>query len=283
MTAAATLRGPCGIGLRAKHYREIFETGIPGVECVEAISENFLGRGGRPLAVLERLRRELPVFLHGVSLSVGGVDELDPTYLRALRTLCHRVEPALVSDHLCFGGWGGHRAHDLWPLPYSEEAISHVIQRVARVQELLGRRLLLENVSSYVGYTASTMPEWEFLAEVARRADCLLLLDLNNIYVSAHNHGFSADDYLDGVPVDRVAQCHLAGHLDKGDYLLDNHGAAVPDAVWALYRKAVRRLGAVPVIIEWDENVPALEQLVSEATKARGVQAEMSIPAGVPA
>ena len=266
-----------GIGLRAKHYGDILERGIPGVGCIEAIAENFMGRGGRPAAVLERLRHELPVFLHGVSLSIGGVDALDPAYLAALCELSQRIEPALVSDHLCFGSSSGHRAHDLWPLPYTEEAIGHVAQRVARVQDQLGRRLLLENVSSYVTYTESTMPEWQFLAEVARRADCLLLLDINNVHVSAHNHGFEARAYLDGIPSDRVAQIHLAGHIDKGTYLLDNHGCAVPEVVWELYRHATRRFGEVPAIIEWDEDIPALEELVGQAARARRIYGDSSL------
>jgi uncharacterized protein (UPF0276 family) len=267
--------GGVGIGLRVRHYDALLAS-PPRVDFAEAISENFMGRGGRPRAVLERVRRDVPIVLHGVSLSVGGVAALDQDYLDALCELCAEIEPAWVSDHLCFGGFGGHYANDLWPLPYTEEAIEHVSQRVREVQDRLGRELVLENVSSYVEYTASTMPEWEFVSAVAERSDSGLLVDLNNVYVSAKNHGFDPEQYLTGLPKKRVRQFHLAGHFETGSYLLDNHGSAVPDAVWRLYRMALALFGPAPAIVEWDENLPTLERLVEEADKARWIASELA-------
>lgn len=263
-----------GIGLRTKHYARYLEEG-PRTDWVEAISENYLAPGGRPLAVLEKVRRDVPVVLHGVSLSIGSVDPLDEKYLRELRDLARRFDPAYVSDHLCWGSHGGKYAHDLLPLPYTEEALAHVVARVARVQEVLGRQILLENVSSYVGYRDSTMPEWEFLAQLAERADCGILLDVNNIYVSARNHAFDPQRYLDGIPVARVGQFHLAGHSDKGTHLLDTHDAAVPDAVWQLYRAALRRFGRVPALVEWDDHIPDLDVVVEESRKAQAIEREV--------
>jgi uncharacterized protein (UPF0276 family) len=212
------------------------------------------------------------VALHGVSLSIGGTDALNAAHLRELRALAARIEPAYVSDHLCWGTHGGRYAHELLPLPYTEEALVHVVARVAQVQEALGRQILLENVSSYVAFRESTMPEWEFLAQVAERADCGILLDVNNVYVSARNHGFDAGAYLEGIPPARVGQFHLAGHSDRGAYLLDTHDAQVPDAVWELYRAAVRRFGKVPSLVEWDDNIPELPELLAESAKARALE-----------
>jgi uncharacterized protein len=260
-----------GFGLRAEHYADILERGVRAELC-EAVTENYLWRGGRPLAVLERVRADVPISFHGVSLSLGSVDALSDDYLAELEGLCRRFEPAFVSDHVCFGSVGGHRAYDLWPVPYTEEALGHMAARVELVQARLGRRLCLENVSSYVEFRESTLREWEFLSELSKRADCLLLLDLNNVYVSAHNHGFSADAYLDGLPRDRVAQVHLAGHSDEGSHLLDNHGCAVQAEVWELYVGACRRFGPIPTIVEWDENLPSLERLESECAAAREVE-----------
>lgn len=262
-----------GIGLRTTHYPDALG-GALRCEVVEAISENFLGRGGRAAAVLERVRRDARVLLHGVGLSVGGVDPLRSDYLAELRALASRVEAALVTDHLCFGGWGGHHAHDLWPLPYTEEAIGHVADRVRAVQDALGRRIALENVSSYATYRASDMPEWEFVGEVARRADCLLLLDLNNVYVNAVNHVFDPYAYLAGLPADRVAQYHVAGHRREAGYLLDDHGSRVSDPVLDLYAHAVRRFGDVACIVEWDSNVPSLVDLLAESKRVRTHAAE---------
>jgi len=262
-----------GIGLRPKHYGR-FLAEAPSVDWVEAISENFLAPGGRPYAVLEKVRREVPVVLHGVSLGIGSVDPLDERLLRGLRALADRVEPAYVSDHLCWGRHGGRYAHNLLPLPYTEEALAHVVSRVGRVQDALGRQILLENVSSYVAYADSTMPEWEFLARVAEEADCGILLDVNNVYVSARNHEFDPDAYLAGIPAGRVGQFHLAGHSDHGTHLLDTHDAPVTGAVWELYRSAVRRFGSVPALVEWDDHVPELEVVVEESRRARAIEKE---------
>ncbi len=265
------LRGH-GIGLRARHYGQLLDR-APPADFVEAISENFFAKGGRPLAVLEKVRRDVPVALHGVSLSIGSTDPLSEDYLRALCTLVNRIDPAVVSDHFCWGSHGGRYAHDLWPLPYTEDTIIHVAARVATVQDRLRRRILLENVSSYVGFQASTMPEWEFVTAVAQRAGCGVLLDINNIYVSAKNQGFEPRDYLNGIPRDVVGQFHLAGHTDKGNYLLDSHIGPVPESVWNLYAAAVQRFGPVPALVEWDEEVPALEVLAAEAQRAADVEA----------
>ncbi len=260
-----------GIGLRSKHYgRWLSEK--PAVDWVEVISENHLAPGGRPNAVLEKVRGELPVVLHGVSLAIGSVDPLDQRLLRGLRDLVRRIEPAYVSDHLCWGRHAGRYAHDLLPLPHTEEALRLVIDRVRTVQDVLGRQILLENVSSYVQFRDSTMTEWEFVSRIAEGADCGILLDINNIYVSARNHGFQPLDYIAGVPAERVAQFHLAGHSDKGTYLLDMHDAPVPDPVWDLYRAAVRRFGRVPALVEWDDHVPALEELVAESRRAQEIE-----------
>ena len=262
-----------GIGLRSKHYGRWLDE-QPAADWVEAISENHLAPGGRPNAVLEKVRRDRPVVLHGVSLAVGSVEPLDLGHLTALRALCRRIEPAYVSDHLCWGRHQGRYAHDLLPLPYTEEALALVIARVVQVQEALQRQVLLENVSSYVGYRDSSMTEWEFLRRVAEGADCGILLDVNNIVVSARNHGFNALDYLAGIPADRVAQFHLAGHSDKGRYLLDTHDAEVPDPVWDLYRAAVERFGRVPALVEWDDHLPPLEDVLAQSERARRIEAE---------
>jgi len=263
-----------GIGLRPRHFGRLL-TERPPVDWMEAVSENYLAPGGRPAAALEKVRRDVAVALHGVSLSIGSTDPLDRPYLATLRSLVDRIQPAIVSDHLCWGRHGGRYVHDLWPLPLTEEALIHVVERVVCVQEVLGRQILLENVSSYVAFRESTVSEWEFLGEVARRADCGILLDVNNIYVSARNHGFSAADYIAGVPADRVGQFHLAGHSDKGAYLFDSHDARVPEAVWDLYRMAVARFGPVPSLVEWDDHIPELEVLVGESRRAGSIEAEV--------
>ena len=263
-----------GVGLRPRHFgRWLSER--PRVDWIEATSENYLGFGGRPYAVLEKVRADLPVVLHGVSLSIGATEPLDDRYLASLQRLVERIEPRLVTDHLCWGRHGGRYVHDLWPLPYTEEALAHVVERIARVQERLGRQIALENVSSYVAYRDSTMAEWEFLAAVAERADCGILLDVNNVHVSAHNHGFDPHAYLAHLPADRVVQIHLAGHEDKGTYLLDSHDAAVPEPVWNLYREAVARFGRVPTLVEWDDRIPELEVLVGESREAAAIETEV--------
>ncbi len=262
-----------GIGLRTKHFRRFLDERAP-VDWVEAISENFMTEGGPPLAVLEKVRREVPVALHGVSLSIGSVDPLSARYLDDLARLVHRIEPAMVTDHLCWGTHRGQYVHDLLPLPYTEESLEHVARRIVQVQERLGRQILLENPSSYVAFKDSTMTEWEFLTALAKRADCGILLDVNNVFVSARNFGFDPLDYLDGIPADRVGQFHLAGHTDKGRYLLDTHDEPVPDAVWGLYRQALRRFGRVAALVEWDDRIPPLEEVVAQSRRAAAIEAE---------
>lgn len=264
-----------GVGLRNRHYAAFLEE-QPRVDFVEAIAENFMGLGGRPRAVLEKTRRDRPVVLHGVSLGIGSVEPLDSAYLTQWKALIDEVQPGLVSDHLCWGRAHGHYSHDLWPVPYTEECLAHVVERVSRVQDVLGRRILLENVSSYLEFRASELTEWDFVAEVAKRADCGLLLDVNNVYVSSRNHGFDPKTYLDAIPVDRVGQFHLAGHQDRGHLVIDTHEGHVSDAVWDLYRHAVRRFGDVSCLIEWDEGVPELPVLLAESQKARSVAAEVT-------
>ncbi|HTY55702.1 MAG TPA: DUF692 domain-containing protein [Candidatus Binataceae bacterium] len=270
-----------GVGLRRPHYSHILETN-PKMDWFEVISENFMVDGGRPLEVLEGVRNNYPIVLHGVSLSIGSSDPLDRDYLRKLAALARRFEPAWVSDHLCWTGVGGRNVHDLLPMPYTDEAVHHVSSRVRQVQETLGRHILLENVSSYLTFQHSTLSEWEFLTAVAEESDCGILLDVNNIYVSAFNHGFSAEQYLEGVPVERVVQFHLAGHSDRGSYLLDTHDHPVSDPVWALYEKAVRRFGPVATLIEWDDNIPDFATLMAAANQARTRASTCTPPLGAP-
>ena len=272
-----------GVGLRRDHFERVLEAPTK-IDWFEVISENFMVEGGRPLDVVTRVRAQYPLVMHGVSLSIGSIDPLDEAYLDELKQLARRLEPAWVSDHLCFTSVGGHQAHDLLPLPYTEETLAHVVARVHRVQERLGRTIALENVSSYVAYRQSTMPEWEFLSEVAKRSGCGILLDVNNIYVSARNHGFDPRAYLAGVPPDKVWQFHLAGHSDKGLYLLDTHDHPVADPVWDLYAEAVRRFGSVSTLIEWDDHIPTFERLEEESERARSIgQAALTAAQALPA
>jgi uncharacterized protein len=261
-----------GLGLRTEHYRDFIDS-KPRVDWLEVIAENYMVPGGKPLAMLDAIRRDHPMVMHGVSLSIGSTDALDTEYLRALKALAQRIEPAWVSDHLCWTGVDHHNLHDLLPLPYTEAALRHLVARVQQVQDVLGRRLLLENVSSYVSFAADEMSEWEFIAQLAQRADCELLLDVNNVYVSSRNHGFDARVFIDAMPRERVRQIHLAGHEDHGTHLVDTHDHPVCDAVWALYEHTVRRLGAVPTMIERDDHIPPLAELLAELDQARAVQA----------
>ena len=263
-----------GVGLRTVHYSHVLD-GSAHADWFEVISENFMIKGGRPLQILEKAREIAPVVLHGVSLNIGGTDPLRQDYLAELESLIRRFDPAWVSDHLCWGAIGGRFAHDLLPLPYTEEAVRHVASRIRQVQDRLGRRILIENVSSYLTYSISTMPEWVFLSAVAEEADCGILLDVNNIYVSAVNHAFSPMEYLSGVPAGRVGQIHLAGHSVSGDLLIDTHDHPVPTPVWQLYREAVRRFGSVSTLIEWDDQIPSFEELLAEANRAREIESEV--------
>jgi uncharacterized protein (UPF0276 family) len=266
-----------GAGLRAPHYTHILET-LPEISWFEAISENYMGisggSGGRPISILEKIRAHYPIVLHGVSLSLGSTDPLSTDYLKGLKSLCARIEPEWVSDHLCWTGVDGTNLHDLLPLPYTEETVRHVVSRVERVQDFLGRRILLENVSSYLTFEHSEMPEWDFLREIAERADCGILLDINNIYVSSVNHRFDPYLYLDGIPGSRIGQFHLAGHQNMGDHLIDTHDHPVCDEVWKLYGEAVRRFGAISTLLEWDDQIPEFSVLEAELAKADQIQKE---------
>ena len=261
-----------GLGLRTQHYQEILES-TPPVDWFEALTENYLVPGGKPLYYLEQVRSRYPVVLHGVSLSIGSTDPLNRGYLSQLKALAERIEPAWISDHLCWTGVKGRNLHDLLPLPYTEEAMVHVSDRIRTVQDYLGRRLLIENVSSYLTYEDSCMSEWEFLSAVAARADCLILLDINNVYVSSFNHDFDPHAYLQGVPAERVQQFHIAGHRNHGDYLVDTHDEPVIEPVWQLYAEACRRFGAVSTLIERDDNIPPLAELLVELERARRIAA----------
>ena len=257
----------CGVGLRKEHF-DVVLAEKPAVPFFEVISENFMVPGGRPRRVLEAVRRDYPVALHGVSMSLGSADPLDEAYLKRLSALVRQVEPAIVSDHLCWTSAGGHNSHDLLPLPFTPEAASHAARRIRRVQDTLGRRILIENVSSYLAFADSTLEEAAFLSAVAEQADCHILLDVNNVYVNARNHGFDAAAYIEAVPADRVRQIHLAGHEDHGDVVIDTHDHPVRDEVWDLYRRAVRRFGDLPALIEWDAKIPPFEVVLAEARRA---------------
>ena len=266
-----------GLGLRTAHYGE-FLAAPQRVDWLEVISDNYMVPGGKPLAMLDAIRERLPMAMHGVALSIGSVAGPDRAYLRALAALARRVDPLWISDHLCWTGVHGHNLHDLLPLPYTEEALRVVVRNVRQVQETLGQRILLENVSSYVEFNSSQMSEWQFLSAVCEEADCLLLLDLNNIHVSAVNHGFDANEFLRAMPADRVRQIHLAGHTAHGDHLVDTHDHPVANTVWALYAEAVQRFGAVATMIERDDHIPPLAELVAELDVARHIAADMLGP-----
>lgn len=267
-----------GIGLRSRHYREIIDT-RPAVPWFEALSENYFGAGGLPIYHLERVREHYPVTLHGVGMSLGSADPLNFDYLARLRKLAERIEPAHVSDHLAWISIDGRHVHDLLPLPYTEEALTHFADRVCRVQDYLGRRLLIENPSSYMCFENVDMAEWEFLRELVDRADCDLLFDVNNVYVSGRNHGFDPVEYLHALPAGRVREIHLAGYEEQDNYLFDTHGYRVHPPVWALYEETIRHLGPVPTLIEWDNDIPELEILVDEANKAQKVLTDVEAAA----
>ena len=259
-----------GIGLRAPHYAEVARR-RPPLDFLEVHSENFFGAGGAPLAWLERLRPDYPLSLHGVGLSLGSAYPLDERHLQRLASLAARFEPMLVSEHLCWSSVGGRHANDLLPLPFTEEALAHVAARIAHVQQRLGRRILIENVSSYATFPESAIPEWEFLSEVARRAGCGILLDVNNVRVNAANHGFDARTYLRALDPAAIGQYHLAGYEEADGLLIDTHGRPVAAEVWALYEFALARFGPRPALVEWDTDLPALDVLLEEAAKARAL------------
>jgi uncharacterized protein (UPF0276 family) len=259
-----------GLGLRKDHYETVLAE-RPPVDWFEIISENYMVAGGKPLHYLTRIREHYPMVMHGVSLSIGSTAPLDRGYLAGLKALAERVEPVWISDHLCWTGVDGINLHDLMPLPYTDEAVRHVAERVDQVQDFLGRRILLENVSSYISYSPSEMTEWEFLREIAERSDCRILLDINNIYVSAFNHNFDPYAYLEGMPTERVYQFHLAGHTRQQDVIVDTHDQPIADPVFELYAAAVQRFGRVSTMIERDDNIPPLPELLAELDRVRRI------------
>ncbi len=259
-----------GIGLRTVHFADLLER-RPAIDFFEAITENFLDTGGRPLHVLDRVAERTPVVLHGVSLNIGSTAPLDFAYLGKVKELARRVGAPWVTDHLCWTGVAGRNSHDLLPMPLHEESLEHVAGRVRTVQDFLERPLHLENPSTYLELSASTMGEAEFLVRLTEKAGCGLLLDVNNVFVSCFNHGWDAEAYIDTVPADRVVQVHLAGHTDKGTHLLDTHSDHVRDEVWSLYERLVRRTGPVTTLVEWDDDIPALDVVHAEALVARDV------------
>lgn len=261
-----------GLGLRKQHYADFLETDVP-VDFVEVISENFMVNGGRPRDILRRVRARHPVALHGVSMSVGSADGLDRDYLARLRELVDEIDPLFVSDHLCWTRFGGFQSHDLLPLPYTQEALQTVCDNVDAAQEALGRTMLIENPSSYIAFDGAQMSEWEFLDALCARTGCELLLDVNNVFVSATNHGFDAHAYLAGIPAERVRQIHLAGHSKGEALLIDTHDKPVPNRVWDLYAVALARLGPVATMIERDDDIPPLADLLAELEQARAIAA----------
>ncbi|MDE2070973.1 MAG: DUF692 domain-containing protein [Gammaproteobacteria bacterium] len=261
-----------GIGLRPPHFRRVLAE-HPPIPWFEVHSENFFCAGGEMLHVLDDVRRDYPVSLHGVGLSLGSGDQLHIAHLAHLKQLVERIQPALVSEHLCWGAIGPRHLNDLLPLPYTEEALNLTVEHVRRAQELLDRELLMENVSTYLSYTHSTIPEWQFVAELTRRAGCGLLLDVNNIYVNSVNHGFDPHAYIRAIPPAAVREIHLAGFTAKeglgAPLLIDTHSRPVSNEVWALYREALVHIGPVPTLIEWDQDIPELEVLQAEAARAQ--------------
>ncbi|MGO9428324.1 MNIO family bufferin maturase [Rhodoblastus sp.] len=261
-----------GLGLRPVYYQEILEK-KPRVDWFEVISENYMTPGGRPLAILERIRADYPIVMHGVSLSLASTDPLDLGYLRALKRLADRFQPEWISDHLCWTGVHGVNLHDLLPIPYTFEALAHVVERIKRIQDFLGRRIAIENVSSYVAFAESEMNEWSFIREMAERSDCWLLLDVNNVFVSGFNHDFDEAEFIDAIPVERVVQFHLAGHTEHVTHKIDTHDQPICEKVWSLYERACRRFGRISTMIERDDNFPAFEELLAELDRARSIAA----------
>jgi uncharacterized protein (UPF0276 family) len=267
-----------GIGLRTVHYPHILEQ-KPAVDFFEILSENYMDTGGRPLWLLDQVAERYPIVLHGVSMNIGSTDPLERDHLAKLKSLASRTRAAWVSDHLCWTGVAGRNTHDLLPMPLTEEALRHVVQRVKQVSEILERPLMLENASTYAEFASSSMPEWEFFARLMEGADCGMLLDVNNVYVSAANHGYDAVDYVQRIPVDAVHELHLAGHVRRpcpgGEMLIDSHSEPVCSDVWRLYAVALRRFGALPTLIEWDSDLPPLDVLLAEAAKADAMLAAL--------
>lgn len=259
-----------GLGLRPAHYETILQK-KPDVDWFEIITENYLVPGGKPLFYLNKIREHYPLVMHGVSLSIGSTDPLDWDYLKQVKSLAERIEPAWLSDHLCWTGVKGLNLHDLLPMPYTEEAIKHIVARIDAVQEFLGRRILIENVSSYLSFIESEMAEWDFISTIANQADCYILLDINNIYVSSINHDFNTLDYINAMPSERIVQIHLAGHSDYGNYIIDTHDAPIIQPVWDLYERTIAEFGPISSMIERDDNIPPLSELLIELNLARKI------------
>ena len=268
-----------GVGLRPAHFDEFLNKKPKGIAWAEVITENYLassrGEYSRSITVLEKIREQLPIALHGVSLSIGSVDPLNKSYLGRLKDLIKRVDPVVISDHLCWTSVAGQNLHDLLPLPYTQEALSHVVERIQKVQELLGRRILIENVSSYIEFAHSEMTEWEFIGEILHRANCGILLDINNIYVSARNHKFDPIQYLKAIPVERIGQIHLAGHTDRGTHLIDTHDEPVCEEVWDLFSWVTQNLGRFSSMIERDDNIPQWSELYAELMQIEKIRKEV--------
>ena len=259
-----------GVGLRTDHYQHVVDH-RPDVDWFEVISENFMVNGGKPKYFLHAVREHYPIVMHGVSMSIASTDPLNLDYLKKLKTLAAEIQPEWISDHLCFTGVHGVNSHDLLPVPYNNEAITHIVDRVQQVQEFLGRNLVLENVSSYLTYNQSEIEEWDFINIIAEKTDCKILLDINNIYVSSRNHGFSAETFLNAIKPEHIQQFHLAGHSDYGDYVIDTHDHDVPPAVWELYKKAIEKFGLISTLIERDDNIPPFNDLHAEMIQARNL------------
>ncbi|WP_064116521.1 MNIO family bufferin maturase [Pseudomonas fluorescens] len=257
-----------GLGLRSAYYQQILEQS-PDVDWFEVVSENFMVPGGKALYYLDAIAERYPLVMHGVSLSIGGPHALDPDYLKQLKQLAERIKPAWISDHLCWSRGNAHQLHDLLPLPYTEESLEYIADRVAQVQDVLQRPLVLENVSSYVRGAADDFTEWEFLGALSQATGCELLLDVNNVYVSSRNHGFDPWTFIQSLPTDKVRQLHLAGHSDFGDYVIDTHDHPVSDPVWALYQRTLAHFGPVATLLERDDHFPPFEELLDELHTAR--------------
>ena len=263
-----------GIGLRLDHF-EAIQKQQPEIPWFEILSDNYLSEGTTQRDFLQTIRENYPVTFHGVGLSIGSTDPLNKNYLKKLKTLKDEIQPAWISDHLCWTSAHGVVTHDLIPLPYTNTVVDHIVDRIMQVQDYLGEQLVIENVSSYLEFKDTDMTEWDFINEVISKSDCRLLLDVNNIYVSAQNHHFDAMEYLLAMPKDRVAEIHLAGYEDRGTHLLDTHSRPVTPPVWELYKKALQHVGDVPVLIEWDNDIPSLERVIEEADKAETIRREI--------
>lgn len=260
-----------GIGLRPVHYPEIFRK-KPKVDWFEIITENFMDTQGRPVQILEKIRKDYAIVFHGVSLSIGSLDPIPLKYIEHLKILMNRIQPSVISDHLCWTSFGGNNLHDLLPLPYTEEALSHVCERIDLIQNELKRSIVLENPSTYMSYSENTMPEWVFLREVAMRSGCGILLDINNVYVNAFNHQFDPWLYISSLPAEKISYMHLAGHSHRETYLFDTHDQPIADEVWDLYRRTISLIGNCNTLIEWDGNIPPLTELMNYVEKAKSYQ-----------